>query len=112
MAGAGRLINVDGIDHGGVNGGDGESDGALADALGEDFAALGFELLAIVETADGAIGGKDDGGGDDGAEEGAAADLIDPGNGVETARAQFPLQRSLAADFAGDGNGPHGDRGW
>jgi len=82
---AGGLEDVDAVDFVGIGCGYGVADGSLADALGEDFAALWVDLLAVVEASDGASGVENDRGGVDGAEEGASADFVYSGDVLEAA---------------------------
>jgi len=71
---AGGLVDVDAVDGLGVDFGDGDRDGELADLAVEELALFSGELLGVFEAEageGGGAGGKDDGRGDDGAEESA-----------------------------------------
>ena len=52
----------------------------LLDALRQHFAARGRQELGIAQPADAIAGIEDDGSGDYRAEEGAASDLVHPGD--------------------------------
>ena len=85
------LVDVDAVDGLGVDGDDGEGEGHLADLAVELLAVLAVELLGVGEAharEDADLFRKDDGGGDDGAEERAAADLVDAGDGAEAVVAE------------------------
>lgn len=96
------MVDVDGVDGGGVHLGDGEGGGGGVDEGGEAFAVGAAELLGVVEAGAGegaqGVGGEDDGGGDDGAEECAAADLVHTGDEAEAAAAEA---RFVAAGASG-----------
>ncbi len=77
---AGGLVDVEAVDGFGVDFGDGDGEGELADLAVEELALVLGELLGVFETEageGGGAGGEDDGGGDDGAEEGSATDFVD-----------------------------------
>ncbi len=94
------LVDIDAVDDSGVDGGDRPGGGALANAFGEHGAAGGIELLAVVQSANGAVRRQDDGGGEDGAEQRAAAHFIDAGDRAEPTRAHLAFDGAVAADFA------------
>src|SRR5882724_293503 len=77
---AAGLIDVPGVDAGGINFGDGPRERVFADAEREFTAAFGRKFLGIIEADDAAFGIEDDGGGNDRAEEGAAACFVDAGD--------------------------------
>src|SRR5579863_5478668 len=93
---AGGLVNIDAVDFEGVDGGDSPGDGTLANERGEGFAALGSELFAVAEAADGAARGENDGGGVDGTEQRTAADFIDAGDGTIAERGGLTFEESTA----------------
>ncbi len=109
------LVDVDAVDGLGVDLGDGDGEGDAADAAVELFALFAGELFGVFEAGAGeGVGafGQDDGGGDDGAEERAAADLVDAGDGAEAAIAEGllgcvgadeELQHALLGGGGGDG---------
>jgi len=85
------LIDVDAVDGGSVDLGDGDGQRGRADEAVERFALEVGELLGVFEAGAGEIVyalGQDDGGGDDRAEETSAADLVDAGDRAEAAEAQ------------------------
>ena len=93
---AGGLVDIDAVDGFGVDFGDGEAEGDLADLAVELLALLAGELFGVFEAharESGEAGGKDDGGGDDGAEESAAADFIDTRDAEEAVVAEGLLGR-------------------
>ena len=73
--------------------------GALPDAPGEHFAPLRLELLAVVQTADRMIRGKDHRGGEHRPEQRASADLVHAGDArkprARNSRSMVPSQRIL-----------------
>ena len=77
---AAGLINVPGVDAGGINFGDGPRERVLANAEGEFSAALVRNFFGVVEADNAALGIEDDGGGDDGTEESAAAGFVNAGD--------------------------------
>ena len=74
------LINVPGVDAGGIHFGDGPCDGVFPNAEGEFAAALVRNFLGIVETDNTALGIEDDGGGNDRTEESATARFVNAGD--------------------------------
>ena len=97
---AGGLVDVDAVDGLGIDFGDGDRDGELADLAVEELSLLAGELLGVLEAEageGGGAGGEDDGGGDNGAEESPAADFVDSGDGAEAVVAEGLLGR-VAAD--------------
>ena len=75
---AGSVINVDAIDGFGIDRGETNREGGLADAAVELFALLAGELFGILQAhahEDRIFGRKDDGGRDDWAEEGRRGQL-------------------------------------
>src|ERR1022692_2902922 len=106
----GGLVNVDPVDGGRIHGRYRPSHRALADALGEHGAALGVELFAVVQAAHRAVRRKDYRGGHHRPEQSATADFIHTSHGLESARAEFTLQRSLAAEMSDLLCGPHEER--
>jgi hypothetical protein len=88
---AGGLVDVEAVDGGGVDFGDGEGEGVLADLAVEELALVLGELLGVFEAEAGEGGGargEDDGGGDDGAEEGSSTDFVDTGDEGEAVVAE------------------------
>ena len=77
---AAGLIDVPGVDAGGINFGDGPRERVFANADGEFVATFGGNFLGIVEADDAALGIEDDGGGNDRTEESAAAGFVDAGD--------------------------------
>src|SRR5579862_8169053 len=77
---AASLIDVPGVDAAGINFGYRPSQSMLADALGENKAALGIDFLGIVETNDATGGAKDDCCGDDGAKQRSATRFVESGD--------------------------------
>ena len=68
----------------------------------------GVEQFAVVQAAHGAVRGKHDRRRDHGTEQSAPRPTSStPATHRETARAQFALERSLAAEFATGFRGPH-----
>src|SRR5882757_68613 len=66
---AAGLIDVPGIDAGGINFGDGPRERVFANAESEFIAAIGRNFLGIVQADNAALGIEDDGGGNDRTEE-------------------------------------------
>jgi len=66
------LVDVDLVDPGGIDFGDGPGKGVPADAQGEPFAVLLGEQLGVAQSADAVGGIEDAGGGGDTAEERSA----------------------------------------
>jgi hypothetical protein len=104
------LVDIDGVDGGGVHGGHGPRHGALADALRQHFAPFRFEQFAVVQTAHRAIGREDHGAGHHRSEQAAAADFIHARHGMKAARAQLSFECGLTSEFATRCLGPHGVR--
>ncbi len=115
------LDDVDAVDGGGVDFGDGDGERGGADEAVEGFALRVGELFGVLEAGAGEIVealGQDDGGGDDGAEEAAAAHLVDAGDRAKAAEAQGLFVR-VGADQElqhalldrGGGDGARGTRG-
>src|SRR5260221_10278124 len=77
---AAGLIDVPGVDAGGINFGDGPRERVFANAESEFTAAFGRKFLGIVEADNAALGIEDDGGGNDRAEESAAAGFVNAGD--------------------------------
>lgn len=77
---AAGLIDVPGVDAGGINFGDGPGQGVFTNAESEFAAAFGRNFLGIVEADNAALGIEDDGGGDDGTEESTATGFINAGD--------------------------------
>ena len=115
------LDDVDAVDGGGVDLGDGDGERGGADEAVERFALEMGELFGVAEAGAGECGEvfrQDDGGGDDWAEETSAAHLVDARDEAEAAKAQGLLvragadQRLQQALFGGGGeDGARGARG-
>ncbi len=74
------LINIDLIDAGGIDSGNGPGDGVLTNEGREFFATLGRKQFRIAQAANTVCGIENDGGGHNWAEQRSAADFIDSGN--------------------------------
>jgi len=114
------LVDVDAVDGGGVDLGDGDGECGGTDEAVERFAARGCELFGVAEAGAGErveLRGQNDGGGDDGAEERAAAHLVYAGDRAEAAEAQGLFvrvgadERLQQALFGGGGDGARGEIG-
>src|SRR5882672_1837075 len=77
---AAGLIDIPGVDAGGINFGDGPRESVLANAEGEFGAAIGGNLFGVVKADDAALGIEDDGGGNDRTEESATAGFVNTGD--------------------------------
>jgi len=77
---AAGLIDVPGVDAGGINFGDGPRERVFTDAEGEFAAALSRKFFGIVEANDAALGIEDDGGRDDGTEKSTATGFVNAGD--------------------------------
>src|SRR5215469_13664956 len=75
-----RPIDVELVDPGYVDGGNGVSDGVAFDALGQLFASRLIEQFGIAQALDAVVGLEDHGGGNDGAEQRASANFVHAGN--------------------------------
>jgi hypothetical protein len=93
---AGRVIDIDLVNDGGVHGRDGPSRGAFANSQGQLFATLRIEQFAVIEAPDGAIGIEDYSAGHDGAKKRAAADLIGSRDTRVASRTQVTLESPVA----------------
>src|SRR5580658_8764778 len=91
------LIDVDVIYFERVGSGDGPSDGAFADASGENLAAFSWKLFTIPQAAYGTIRRKDHGSSEDGTEQGATANLVNAGDPLETLSLGLALVFGLAS---------------
>src|SRR5216684_6890349 len=74
------LVDVPGVDAGGIDFGDGPRERVFTNAESEFAAAFGRNFVGIVEADDAALGIENDGGGNDRAEESAAAGFINAGD--------------------------------
>ena len=92
----GRLVDVDGIDGGIVDGCDSPGDGAIPDLLSQNFAALGIQLFAVIQATNGGIRRENHGAGNNGAEQGTATHFVRAGDETIAARAEFILMRAEA----------------
>lgn len=95
---AAGLVNIPGINAGGVDFGDCKSESVFADAQGEFTAAFRSKFFRIVKADDAAFGIEDDGCSDDGAEEGASTGFVDAGDArpAELASGSLKPGRALA----------------
>ena len=85
------LVDVDAVDGGGIDLGDGDGEGGGADEAIERLALEAGELLGVAEAGAGEgveVFRQDDGCGDDWAKETSAAYLVDAGDRAEAAEAQ------------------------
>jgi hypothetical protein len=90
------FIDINAIDHAGVDRRDRPGDGPFADPAGENLAVVRIDFLAVVESPDRRIGRKDNGRRDDGAKQRAAANFIGAGNETVTSRSQSVFRTALA----------------
>jgi hypothetical protein len=90
------LVDIDLIDAGGIDGGNGPGDGMPANLKREFFAALGREQFGIAQAANAVGRVEDHGGGYDWAEQRSAANFIDSGNvfGARGPRPLFKIERT------------------
>ena len=93
------LIDVPGVDAAGINFGDCPGQSVLADALGENEAALRINFLGIVQTNDAASGTEDDSCGDDGAEQRSATRFVESGDTKPAVLPRFAFVTPRAEPF-------------
>ena len=98
---AAGLINVPSVDARGVDFRNGEGERVFADSNGEFCAAIGSELLGIIEADDAAFGVENYGGRDNRAEERAATGFINAGDArpAELARGTLNTGRAEATNL-------------
>ena len=77
---AAGLINVPGVDAGGINFGDSPRDGVFTNAKSEFRTMIGRNFFGVVETDNAALGVEDNGGGNDRAEKSAATGFVNAGD--------------------------------
>ena len=97
---AAGLIDVPGVDAARIGLRDSPCERMFTNAACEGFAALGRELLRVIQADNAASGIEDDSGGDNGAEERTAARFIESGDAPPAALARF-------AFVAGRAKPPH-----
>ena len=77
---AAGLINVPGVDAGGINFGDSPRDGVFTNAESEFRTMIGGNFFGVVETDNAALGVEDNGGGNDRAEKSTATGFVNAGD--------------------------------
>ena len=74
--------------------------GAFPNALGEHLPAIGFDLLAVVQAANGGVRRQDDGRRNHGAEQRAASHFIGARDELESRAPAVPVRGSLTLPLA------------